>query len=151
MPKQASMRITIWLSTQKLPHYLYFWTQAYSKLRFRYFSKKLKSRYKLRNKIGDSILSSMHLAPPTIEDLHASPLFKFIPFAARNFRQSFFHWNLCDYCPPLLLESSVRSKQRGWSKLESSYEWIICRWILESSWERNWYSGRNSCLGCSWT
>ncbi len=34
------------------------------------------------NEIGDSMLNAMPIAPPTIEELLASPLFKFITFAA---------------------------------------------------------------------
>ncbi len=45
---------------------------------------KIKQHYHLRNEIGNYILNTMHLAPHTSEDLLASPLSKFITFAAND-------------------------------------------------------------------
>ncbi len=52
----------------------------------RLFHKELKSKqhYNFLNKIGDSILNTLPVAPPSIEDLLASSLSKFTTFAAND-------------------------------------------------------------------
>ncbi len=86
MPKQGNLGTPIWPSPSNQQFTCTFGHKQIPICAAKLYRKQLKSkqRYSLWNEIGDSMLNVMPIAPPTIEELLASPLSKFITFAAND-------------------------------------------------------------------